>query len=123
MKKEALLRDLAAKDADELVAWALEFLAAKDTSQYALRTRFPDYVPKSGEREWKPVYGYTKLYEVSNCGEVRNKENGKLLRQSVLTAGHRQVSLRKGGEKYQLLRASRSCIGLLDQAKQYAHRR
>ncbi len=99
---EKLLDKLSSQERDELLDWAIEFYAAKDTSQVALRARFPDFdLSKETEPEqWQDIWGYKDLYQVSNLGNITNKKTGKMLSQSVLSAGHRQVGLfNKNGKR------------------------
>lgn len=47
---------------------------------------------------WKPVNGYEGLYEVSNCGRVRNK-NGVIKKQQKTKLGYYYVNLYKDGKE------------------------
>lgn len=62
------------------------------------------------DERWLPVVGYEGLYEVSDHGQVRSLDRivrrgvrgvsrraGQMLKPNVLTYGHRQVSLYRGG--------------------------
>jgi hypothetical protein len=48
--------------------------------------------------EWKDIDGYP-LYEVSDCGYVRNKETGKILIPSRNSRGYLQVYLYNNGKR------------------------
>ena len=54
--------------------------------------------------EWKPVVGFELMYEVSNAGDVRSIETGRLLRQYINNSGYPAISFRKGsGKSYKRL--------------------
>lgn len=47
---------------------------------------------------WKPIQGYERLYEVSNCGNVKSIKSDKLLKQLNNGNGYLVVNLSKKGE-------------------------
>lgn len=49
------------------------------------------------QKIWKPIKNYEGLYEVSNCGEVRNK-NKKLLKPRIDKDGYVRVMLSKNSK-------------------------
>ena len=46
---------------------------------------------------WKPIKGYEDLYEIDNCGVVRNKRTLRLLKLCVSKKGYICVGLHKNG--------------------------
>ena len=48
---------------------------------------------------WKDIEGFEGLYQVSDCGNVRNK-NGHIMRPATRQDGRLHVILSKGGKKY-----------------------
>ena len=48
---------------------------------------------------WKPVVGYEGFYEVSNLGDVRRVETGRVLKKSKSINGYITYHLSKDGEK------------------------
>ena len=49
--------------------------------------------------QWRTVVGYEGLYEVSNCGNIKNVRTGCILIQSNTTTGYKKVELYKNGRK------------------------
>ncbi len=47
---------------------------------------------------WKDIEGYEELYQVSNFGNVRNKQ-GLIMKQRLDTKGYKQINLIKNGVK------------------------
>ena len=47
--------------------------------------------------EWKDVVGYEGLYEVSNLGNVRNKQTKKVLKPELNSWGYYQLNLHNNG--------------------------
>lgn len=47
------------------------------------------------EEIWKDVVGYEDFYEVSNCGRIRNKNNGYIMSQYVGNNGYLMLRLGK----------------------------
>lgn len=47
--------------------------------------------------EWKDVVGYEGLYEVSNLGNVRNKQTRKVLKPKLNSWGYYQLNLYNNG--------------------------
>jgi len=61
------------------------------------KTDKKEYRKFHSKKEWRPVAGFDK-YEVSNYGEVRNVETGRILAPSTHNCGYLKYGLWKNGE-------------------------
>lgn len=52
------------------------------------------------KEEWKDVYGYEELYEVSNLGRVRNKPTKRMVTIMKNNSGYLEVGLNKNAHRY-----------------------
>lgn len=50
-------------------------------------------------KEWKPVVDHEGLYEVSDCGEIKNTKTNNLLNGFLDRGGYKKVLLSKNGKK------------------------
>ena len=67
-----------------------------------MRTLLEDYLrPMPLTEIWKDIEGYEGMYQVSNMGRVRNKDN-EILYQEANKKGYLRVKLNKDGERKNL---------------------
>jgi hypothetical protein len=55
------------------------------------------------KKEWKDIYGYEGLYQISNYGEVKSIRSNKILKLEVLKKGYLRVGLSYNNKKERFL--------------------
>ena len=55
---------------------------------------------KKGEEIWKDIEGFVGIYEISNFGNVRRKDNKRMKKTSLNYYGYPQVNLCKNGKSF-----------------------
>lgn len=53
---------------------------------------------------WRDIKGWESLYEVNDCGDVRNKKTNKLIKGDVNSSGYYRVCLYSGNSKQRFFR-------------------
>ena len=62
------------------------------------------------EEIWRPVYGYTGLYEVSNLGRVKGLKRGKVLKPSSNLSSHQRKHCPNNAKDYYKVKLSKNNI-------------